>query len=70
MLLNKFQACRASLKNNFLGYRSEVKTEVQKKNPSKHILGGSDGGLGPPRLIFGSPLGTLFADKIQKNEVL
>ena len=55
---------------NTLGYQSEVKTEVQKKTPSKHILGGSDGRLGPPRVIFWSPLGFPFGDKIQKNEVL
>ena len=38
--------------------------------PSKHIVGGSDGHLGPPRLIFGSPLGSPFGHKIKKNEAL
>ena len=63
-----FWPCRASLKNlllrSCLGYRREVKTEVHKMMPSKATLGGSDGYLGPPRLIFGSPLGAPFGDTI------
>ena len=38
--------------------------------PSKPTLEGSDGHLGPPRLIFGSPLGSPFGDKIEKNEAI
>ena len=71
-LFNMFWPCRAKnvLLRTCLGYRREVKTEVHKMMPSKATLGGSDGRLGPPRMIFGSPLGILFGDKIQKNEVL
>ena len=69
-----FWPCRASLKNlllrTCLGYRRKVKTEVHKLMPSKPNLGGSDGHLGPPMLIFGSPLGSPFGDKIHKNEPL
>ena len=48
----------------------EVKTEVHKMMPSKPALGGSDDHLEPPRLIFGSPLGSPFGDKIEENEAL
>ena len=53
-----------------LGYRSQVKTDVHKMMPSKPALGGSDDHLEPPRLIFGSPLGSPIGDKIEKNEAL
>ena len=68
MLFATFRPCRASKKKlRSLGYEGEVETKVQKKTPSKHILGGSDGRLGPPRAIFWSPLGPPFGDKIQKK---
>ena len=65
MLIYYVSASRASLKNllfwSSLGYQSEVKTEIHKMKPSKHILGGSDGHLGPPKMILGSPLGPFGA---------